>query len=411
VDDSGTINQLLKAIGRANRSAKFCVAGCLPPVDPGIEVQGYGAAKLPLKPTAAKKLVAHGRPAPYGKGTRTLVNRSIRNTCELDPKKFRLSKAWNAAIADAMRPVAEELGLPAEQLDARLYKLLVYERDGFFVKHRDSEKHDRMVASLVVVLPNQFEGGSLVVRHGAEKRILPFDEAAAGKAPCYAAFYADCEHEVQRVTGGVRLCLAYNLVLNPKRKTGREGAAGKAAGKQTAPAEVLAESIGSWVARQPAKPMVFALEHHYTQRGLSRDLLKGADRRLADLVVAAAEKSECIVHLAQVTRHLLQDANDGAILRSARPTRMICAGRSGPISPAKSSRGGTLGSSRRPSSPRCRSTTGSRLPRSTRATRAMPATRSTAGITGRRSSSGIATTTSTSSPAREQIRAFRFSVR
>ncbi len=119
---------------------------------------------------------------------------------------------------------------------------------------------------MIVVLPNRFEGGTLVVRHGAATQTLTFDEAAGGKAPCYAAFYADCEHEVQRVTSGVRLCLAYNLVLKPKRVKA------SAAAKAAAPADVLAESIGSWVAKQPAKPLVFTLEHHYTQRGLSLDL-------------------------------------------------------------------------------------------------------------------------------------------
>ena len=122
----------------------------------------------------AKELVAHCRVAPYGKGTQTLVNKKVRNTFELDPKKFRLSDEWNAAIADATRPAAEQLGLPAEQLEARLYKLLVYEKGGFFLPHRDSEKHDRMVASLIVVLPNPFEGGALIVRHGAAKQTLTF---------------------------------------------------------------------------------------------------------------------------------------------------------------------------------------------------------------------------------------------
>ena len=63
---------------------------------------------------------------------------------------------------------------------------------------------------------------------------------------------------------------------------------------------------------QPAKPLVFALDHHYTQRGLSLDLLKGADRQLADLMVPAAAKADCLVHLAQVSRHLLQFADDGS---------------------------------------------------------------------------------------------------
>ena len=108
------------------------------------------------------------------------------------------------------------------------------------------------------------------------------------------------------MTGGVRICLAYNLVLRGKR--------GKTSAKAApdAPADALAMSIGNWIATQPGKPLVFALEHHYTQRGLSLELLKGADRPLANEVVAAAEKGDCLVHLAQVSRHLLQFADDGS---------------------------------------------------------------------------------------------------
>ena len=54
------------------------------------------------------------------------------------------------------------------------------------------------------------------------------------------------------------------------------------------------------------------LEHHYTQRGLSLDLLKGADREIAELVVTAAAQADGCAHLAQVTRHLLQFADDGS---------------------------------------------------------------------------------------------------
>lgn len=318
---STTARRLSEAISQATRSAKFCVAGCLPVVDPGIEVDGLGAIRLPLRPAKAKQLVAHCRVAPYGKGTQTLVDTKVRNTFELDPKQFRLGQEWNSAVDGAAQLAADQLGLPAEQIEARLYKLLVYEKGGFFLPHRDSEKHDGMVASLIVVLANPFEGGALVVRHGAVKQTLRFERAAHGTAPCYAAFYADCEHEIQRVTHGVRLCLAYNLVLNPKRETPA------IAGKRAAPDNMLAESIRSWVATQPAKPLVFALEHHYTERGLSLDLLKGADRQLAELVVPAAEQTDCLVHLSQVSRHLSQFADDGSFegsyRRGYRPRRAI----------------------------------------------------------------------------------------
>lgn len=300
---SATVEWLSEAIAEAARSSRFCASGCLPVVDPGIEVKGLGPIELPLKPKMAKALIARCRPAPYGKGTRTLVDNKVRNTFELDPGQFRLSDEWNAAFAGATQLAAEQLGLPAEQVEARLYKLLVYKTGGFFLKHRDSEKHDRMVASMIVALPNRFAGGELVVRHGGSERTLKFEDAASGAAPCFAAFYADCEHEVRRVTDGLRLCLAYNLVLRIKRKA-------TPVGKPIAPADRLVESIRSWTVNQPATPLVFALAHHYTERGLSLDLLKGADRRLAETVVSAADKADCLVYLAQVSRHLTQSAFD-----------------------------------------------------------------------------------------------------
>jgi hypothetical protein len=305
-----TAEWLTTAIAEARKSAHFCVIGVLPMSDPGLELEQLGAMKFPLSKKSAKELVARCQLAPYGKGTQTLVNPKVRKTCELDPGRFRLSEEWSGAISAATQTVAAQLGLPAEQLEAQLYKLLVYEKGGFFLPHRDSEKHDRMVASLIVVLPNRFEGGELLVRHGAGKQTFSFGDAAIGKSPCYAAFYADCEHEVRRVTSGVRVCLAYNLVLKPERQRR------KAKAPPAAPDDELAQSLAAWIASQPAKPLVFALEHHYTQRGLSLDLLKGGDRQLAELVVAAAAKADGLVHLAQVSRHLLQFADDGSIARS-----------------------------------------------------------------------------------------------
>jgi hypothetical protein len=312
VSNSNTIEWLSAAITQATKSAEFCVSGSLPAVDPGLHVEGLGPVTLPLKPRMAKSLIARCQIAPYGQGTKTLVDRDVRNTYELNPEQFWLSDAWEAAITDVVRSVAETFGLPPDRLEARLYKLLVYERGGFFLPHRDSEKHNRMVASMIVVLSNEFGGGELLVRHKSNEQELEFEDAATGKGHCYAAFYADCEHEVQRVTRGRRICLAYNLVLKPQRT--------KSSSKDVPSTQVdsLVESIRTWVGAQPARPLVFALEHHYTQRGLSLDLLKGGDQQLADLAVRAAEQAGCLVHLAQVERRLLQFADDGSFERGYR---------------------------------------------------------------------------------------------
>lgn len=308
MNEQALLERFSDAVGRATRSANFCTSGYLPAVDPRLEVKGIGAVKLPLKRAKAKALVDLCQVAPFGKGTRTLVDKRVRKAFELGPKKFRLGDDWNAAVAGATQLIAEQLGLPAHGLEARLYKLLIYEPGGFFVSHRDSEKHDRMVASMVVALPNPFEGGELIVRHGPVEQRVKFQEAASGAAPCYAAFYADCEHELRRVTHGLRLALAYNLVVKP-------GPARRLNAKPATGVDKLANSISTWTATRPRTPLVFALEHQYTERGLSLDLLKGADRQLAESIVSATAKTDCLVHLAHVSRHLSQFADDGSFDR------------------------------------------------------------------------------------------------
>jgi hypothetical protein len=57
--------------------------------------------------------------------------------------------------------------LEKQSLEAHLYKLLLYEPGSFFLAHRDGEKLDRMVATLVIALPSAYEGGELVVRPAA----------------------------------------------------------------------------------------------------------------------------------------------------------------------------------------------------------------------------------------------------
>jgi hypothetical protein len=70
-----------------------------------------------------------------------------------------------------VQQAAEQLGLPegsAGSIDARLYKLLLYEQGGHFAAHQDTEKEPGMFGTLVVQLPcaGGHQGGRLLVRHG-----------------------------------------------------------------------------------------------------------------------------------------------------------------------------------------------------------------------------------------------------
>ena len=73
----------------------------------------------------------------------------------------------------------------------------------FIQKHRDTEKAEGMFGTLVIQLPSNYSGGKLIVYHQRKK--LEFDYSGPScRSNCYfTSFYADCQHEVKKVTKGI----------------------------------------------------------------------------------------------------------------------------------------------------------------------------------------------------------------
>ena len=302
------LGDLVTAIQQTYRSVQFSDAGTIDSKNLGLEIEGIGSVKLPLRPKGVREILAAAESAPYGKGAKTIIDQSVRDSLEIKSSKIKLAESWNAAVESAVRFAAGRLGLPADRIQAKLYKLLIYQKGGFFLPHRDSEKQKGMVGSLIVMLPSSFGGGELVVEHGDSRRTFRFEKAASGETAEYVAFYSDCQHEVCRVTRGVRVCLAYNLVVKPQRRR----PSGKDAGEAD---DALVAAVSHWIQSRPREPMVFALEHQYTANGLKPDLLKGNDRYSARHMIQAARAADCRVYFGQVSRHLLQFADDGSLGR------------------------------------------------------------------------------------------------
>ena len=139
-----------------------------------------------------------------------MVDRDVRRTWQVDSAKVRIGgRHWEKTLAELVADVALGLGVSGP-VAADFYKLLVYDAGSFFVDHRDTEKVPGMFATMVLVLPSAHGGGELVVRHAGREVTLdlhPEDPSEIG----FAAFYADCVHEVRPVTTGFRLTLVYNL--------------------------------------------------------------------------------------------------------------------------------------------------------------------------------------------------------
>ena len=297
---------------RGDAQAAFSVELTAKTDDLSLQVEGFGHVKFPVTPAKARKLLGLGQPARFGRGEQTVTDPDVRDTWEIP--KHLVRAGWDAAaLKDILATVKEELGLPnAAELTADLHSLLVYETNQHFLAHQDSEKDDSMVGTLVVTLPSSYTGGELMVGHNEEWKAYRGSKTALS----LVAFYADCRHEVLKVTSGYRITLTYNLLLHgdTSRPEGDGGTAAELA-------DLLREHFSTPVPRyyrgpaaDPPNRLVYLLDHEYTPRGLNWRRLKGADASRVALLRTAADKAGCEAVLAladiKTTHSAFKDDDD-----------------------------------------------------------------------------------------------------
>ena len=298
------LERLLRSI---DRPGDYCTHGRLFAPMPRLEVEGVGLLSFPVPEAQVRALLERAERAPYGKGPETLVDPSVRDCRQIDPVRLRLGgAAWPETLARIMHSVAAGLGCPADRLDAQLYKLLIYETGGFFSAHRDTEKTDGMVATLTISLPatGGGSGGELVVLHRDRETVADMNVEEPSEL-AFAAFYADCTHEIRPVVSGHRLSLVFNLCLRP----GADADVPRNAPDYTEQTERIAQWLAEWQHREDAaEKLVWLLEHNYSEAGLSFHALKNGDATLARALGPAVERADCELHAAVVHIHEHGDA-------------------------------------------------------------------------------------------------------
>lgn len=278
-----------------------------------LDVEGFGRAKFPVTPAKARRLIALGKPARFGRGEDTLTDPEVRDTWEIPVDLVRAT--WDPGVLrNALATVKEELGLPnGAELTVDLHSLLVYEPDQFFLRHQDTEKTDEMIGTLVVTLPSSYAGGELMIGRGEGWKAY----RGSRDSLSLAAFYADCQHEVLKLKSGYRITLTYNLMLRGDTSPRAEGDAGTVAELAALLREhFAAPATTSWggLRADPPARLVYLLDHEYTPRALNWTRMKGADTRRVPLLRAAAEAAGCeaILGLADVkTTHDAWPADEG----------------------------------------------------------------------------------------------------
>ena len=289
---------ILNCLTNLKGSGKFISVQTTKFVFPGLEVNGVGEIAYPVNEVQARALIQVAHKAPFGKGSETILDNNVRSAWEIDADKLAFNGSrWAGVLDKILKDIKPELGLEDYDVSASLYKMLVYEKGDFFLPHKDSEKEKGMFGTLVIGLPSKHTGGELVVRFGGVEEIASFSEDSGEYKIDFAAFYADCDHEVKPLTSGYRVCLVYNLI---QQKTVDK--------IQLTSIETyivqLAEIFTKQRQEDNAKPNIVLLGHQYTPENFSSDQLKLNDRPKAAVMLAAAQKAGCYAKMCLVTSRL-----------------------------------------------------------------------------------------------------------
>lgn len=289
------MHPFLQILNTVDRPGQFYATGGIGDCFLGLYMPAVGDIALPILPQQVQALIEHCEQAPYGRGEDTLVDTEVRKVWQLDASQIQIrNPRWSEVLADLVVQITRQLGLGKSRVTAELYKFLIYEAGSFFQAHRDSEKADHMFATLVIVLPSAHEGGELIIEHAGEQTVLRFDGKDALYAMRYAAFYADCRHEVKPVQQGYRCCLVYNLMLQQAEQQ-------PAAPQHQQQLQALSDYLRTHFQAHPGDKLILDLKHQYSATSLAFTHLKNEDYAHVDILRKAAQQADCHIYLALLT--------------------------------------------------------------------------------------------------------------
>lgn len=242
-----------------------------------------------------KRLVACATPAPFGRGTETVVDETVRKAVEIPGDRLTIESSSyttptdSKTISSALRTSLHYKVVP--------YKMHIYPEGGHFDQHLDTLHGKDHVATAVLGLGTEYEGGELVVRDEAMD-LRPTKYANHSRLNM-AVFYTDQPHTVQPVTSGTRIVIQFDIhLLNPgsdeydaeqdKYDEDEDGEPWEAecasSDEEDYSPDLLSELVDALCAVGVEKfPLALMCAHLYSVRSLSNiDLLRGSDRDVYD---------------------------------------------------------------------------------------------------------------------------------
>lgn len=102
-----------------------------------ITIDGVGILPLPVTPMVAAAVKPLCKVAPFGKGSETVVDTTVRRAFQMASAKVTLSETLRHAVNNMMEECMDIMGVH-DKVEAVFYKLLFYDQSGHFDWHRDT---------------------------------------------------------------------------------------------------------------------------------------------------------------------------------------------------------------------------------------------------------------------------------
>jgi len=150
------------------------------------------------------EIISLAKPSPFGLGSQTVYDETVRKALEITGDRIKVKLTCPKEI--------QQMAPFGYRIEAKLYKLTIYEKDGFFAEHADTQHGADHLGTLVICLPVEHEGGEFILFDDGNELKLPFDELVKDGEVPWVAFYSDVKHKVEVVKSGVRMTLQYDLM-------------------------------------------------------------------------------------------------------------------------------------------------------------------------------------------------------
>lgn len=144
----------------------------------------------------------------FGKGSQTVFDETVRKAKEITADKLTIT---GLDFTDIERVLIHNFDIQ-HQLTFQLHKLNLYEVGSFFDSHVDTLYDKNHIATLLIGLNFEYEGGELQIKCGdyaQHTHIIRPKE--------WCCFFTDCEHIVQPILSGTRVTLQYNVYIDPTK--------------------------------------------------------------------------------------------------------------------------------------------------------------------------------------------------